>query len=398
MPLTTSHQQAGSPSTRSKRAFTPKRAFTLVELLVVIGIIGLLVAILLPSLNKARRAGNTIACLANLRSIGQALTMYVSQNNGYLPGSGNTTGRGLWMLSGTGTVVAANGVTTRNLNGVPVVECQDWIGPLATIMGLPIPNTDDGRQRFIAYCNMPQFQCPEYTTVLWTTSGTGENVQAQPALSYTEALAFMLTAFTSGHGSTTHWPGNLAAPGSPPYFSIPSGYFPKITKIGKTSQKIYVADGDRSTFSYGTNAGAPTYTLSADPVNTDQNGNCFADFGVPFGDSHAWDLTADPVNIAGSSVKLGIDCRPLSFRHGSTLQWGSGGKYMLNAVFFDGHAETLTDSDASNPNLWLPAGTVISASDLSSPFPNPPTEPLLYYSAQKLYGLSSSMPANWVAQ
>jgi prepilin-type N-terminal cleavage/methylation domain-containing protein len=62
-----------------------RRAFTLVELLVVIGIIAVLVGILLPALNKARDAARRTACLANLRSIGQLVTMYAVQSKGSVP-------------------------------------------------------------------------------------------------------------------------------------------------------------------------------------------------------------------------------------------------------------------------------------------------------------------------
>src|SRR3954471_9103242 len=70
-----------------------RRGFTLVELLVVIGIIALLISILLPSLAKARRSANSIKCMANLRSIVQAMQIYAAQNNGSIPGSPWTTAR-----------------------------------------------------------------------------------------------------------------------------------------------------------------------------------------------------------------------------------------------------------------------------------------------------------------
>ena len=63
-------------------------AFTLVELLVVIGIIAVLVALLLPALSKARADANRTKCLANLRSMQVAQALYASENRGYLVQAG----------------------------------------------------------------------------------------------------------------------------------------------------------------------------------------------------------------------------------------------------------------------------------------------------------------------
>ena len=69
-----------------RRANAP--AFTLVELLVVIGIISLLIAILLPALNRARQAANVLDCQARLRQMGHAMHVYVTATKGVLPWGG----------------------------------------------------------------------------------------------------------------------------------------------------------------------------------------------------------------------------------------------------------------------------------------------------------------------
>jgi prepilin-type N-terminal cleavage/methylation domain-containing protein/prepilin-type processing-associated H-X9-DG protein len=75
-----------------KRTFAMnKKAFTLVELLVVIAVIGILAGLLLPTLSKTKESGKSIACLNNLHQIGIGLQLYVSDNQNLLPSMDNVS-------------------------------------------------------------------------------------------------------------------------------------------------------------------------------------------------------------------------------------------------------------------------------------------------------------------
>jgi prepilin-type N-terminal cleavage/methylation domain-containing protein/prepilin-type processing-associated H-X9-DG protein len=121
-------------------ALNNRRAFTLVELLVVIGIIAVLIGILLPSLNKARRQAFTAQCQSNMRQIAMALINYINDNQGNLiPDtiSKDAPFNDGWFWAGellnqhyiSAPNIYANGATTPVIPQTSVFRCPEGIAP-----------------------------------------------------------------------------------------------------------------------------------------------------------------------------------------------------------------------------------------------------------------------------
>jgi len=105
-----------------------KRAFTLVELLVVIGIIAVLISVLLPALNRARQAANTVACASNLRQIGNMVQVYGAQSRGVAP----------WGLVNRASD-ASDPLGYKSNRPLPVIGVSNngwsWVDTLSILMG-----------------------------------------------------------------------------------------------------------------------------------------------------------------------------------------------------------------------------------------------------------------------
>ncbi|MGE5607756.1 MAG: type II secretion system protein, partial [Bacillota bacterium] len=257
-------------------------AFTLVELLVVIGIIGVLMSVLLPAMSKVQQMARSISCAANLRSILQGVHLYIQANNGSLPGGANTSGAFLF-----------NPIYS-NTNCPGISQIWDWHAPIAKMLRIPFEEgatLDQRINRFRSLANHPLFRCPEndvmampYGSVDWSANDQGlMNVN-----SYNMAAVFQYTLNGGPVGLKTC---RLE-------YLVPADYAPKLAKIGNPSRKICVADGAR----YSSSSVAPDMDLNY----LGGFGGAYADVGAWSKYSNSWNRSHAPGNSDGSGVDARI--------------------------------------------------------------------------------------------
>jgi len=294
-----------------------RSGFTLVELLVVIGIIALLISVLLPALNRARRAAQTAACLSNLRSIGQAYFMYVAANKGYLPYAKYPS----WSLRPTDP---------------PNMPQVHWYEALSMVMGKKI-EWDSSGNRITDYSKVIR-SCPA-----WNLDELG--LQNNPSNDYLTGYGQNITPFLGSGRSAV----GSEEPGTIPY-----------------GDPSYLHCGLGKNGSYTWAVGAIKMAKVPQPARTIINGDSVNWFiliqrtGFPVAGYTWWKPTVDPglpkviyfdsgapnrhggrAQDAGA-IELGPTYRTVK---GNSLE-GKPQTCRANYLFLDGHAETLASDVA----------------------------------------------------
>jgi len=306
------------------------RAFTLVELLVVIGIIALLISILLPALSKARKQANTARCLSTLRQVAMGFQFYANDFKGALPPTKQSLpDKGGW--TGDKTKDSAE------FPGTPVIPDVYWQQQVGQYVARA---KQSDKTDFAEAQGTVLWGCNEWEGRRSTSSSGSVNGVSIYDNGYGMNANIGATADFPAMGAS--WNHAYALMRAPAQGFVGKNY--RITSISKAAEHILVADGqlwvlyNRTINSGGIGVHPGGYVNP----NTNETGGVYALWTAIPGITDM-DVYRHSAKHPTRQVKI----------NGFDFWDKTDGTPACNAAFLDGHAETLISLDQIYNGIWL---------------------------------------------